>query len=776
MTRQVLRQQAETLPGHQVPLDGTELVLWREFVLRGAGMPARWADELAAPPILRTMARAGGDDFGTTYEEAAREVTIRLQRLTRNPRFRAAVTLQHHRLVENWLTPFCGTPVPARRNRNWRVRTAVLSRYVQRYCMKNETIGFFGPVAWGEVAGDGGLACAPGNRLIRSHTTHFEGWAIDAVGAALTRRFSLRRWLAPKRNPAVDIDGTVALTPYRPPLELDELDASLISAADGRRTAMELAHEAVWLGLAEEVDQVLGRLGRLTSRHLLRWDTETPLGGWPERHLAAQLAMVGDRDTRHAADSELARLTAARDAVHVHLFDPLPLASALADLDRTFVELTGRQAYRRDGETAAGRTLVYCDSRRDVQITIGAELLHSIAPALSLVLRSARWYTRQVAAGYRAVIASLFDQERARTGSDDVPLSTLTFLLGPHLVGTGTATPVTEASAQLRARWDALLEHPTGGQVVRRYSGELAAAVRQEFDCSVPGWTAARYHSPDLLFTTPSATAPPGTTEVVLGELHVAVNTLDNRALVQQHDEPERLLMQVAADGVGPRVIPVLPKSWRDVSDRTYPPPALLIPDYVYWSIGNDPGGAPVDEPYPAAGLSVRRDSRGLRVQSRDNSLDADVIEVLGELLSMIAVNGFAMVEPRPHTPRVMIDNLVVARQTWRIAGAELKAAGGEAGAFRAAQQLAYAHGLPRRIFVKVDTEAKPMYVDLQSPPLVRCLVQLAARDPDSAMVISEMLPEPTQAWLRDAAGDRYLSEVRMVAVDRIRSDSVSGS
>ena len=36
----------------------------------------------------------------------------------------------------------------------------------------------------------------------------------------------------------------------------------------------------------------------------------------------------------------------------------------------------------------------------------------------------------------------------------------------------------------------------------------------------------------------------------------------------------------------------------------------------------------------------------------------------------------------------------------------------------------------------------------------------------DSEFVVSEMLPTPDQLWLQNAQGERYTSELRIVAVD----------
>ena len=66
------------------------------------------------------------------------------------------------------------------------------------------------------------------------------------------------------------------------------------------------------------------------------------------------------------------------------------------------------------------------------------------------------------------------------------------------------------------------------------------------------------------------------------------------------------------------------------------------------------------------------------------------------------------------------------------------------------------------------------MYLDAESTVLARILCrharQAAAEDPKARIRFSEMLPAPEQCWLRDPDGQRYVSELRIVAVDQSRS------
>jgi hypothetical protein len=84
---------------------------------------------------------------------------------------------------------------------------------------------------------------------------------------------------------------------------------------------------------------------------------------------------------------------------------------------------------------------------------------------------------------------------------------------------------------------------------------------------------------------------------------------------------------------------------------------------------------------------------------------------------------------------------------------------------------FARALGLPRHVFVKSPLERKPMYLDTESPVLARILCRharhAAAQSPRHRIRFTEMLPTPEQTWLEDADGKRYVSELRLVALDK---------
>jgi len=102
---------------------------------------------------------------------------------------------------------------------------------------------------------------------------------------------------------------------------------------------------------------------------------------------------------------------------------------------------------------------------------------------------------------------------------------------------------------------------------------------------------------------------------------------------------------------------------------------------------------------------------------------------------------------------------------------------GNSADGFLAARRWRLKLGLPERVFIKIETEPKPTYVDFSGPLYVQSLLHMsrgavAQAGAEAEMCITEMIPTPDQAWLPDAAGRRYLSELRLQVRDLHRPET----
>jgi len=227
---------------HLVRLGETGWSLWREAGLRSAGFPAQMLLAITdAEPD-----QAAADE--SAYERHIERLGAAVARAAADPYFREAVAWQNPALIGTCLDKLVRGEA---RNVRGRLHESTVVRYLQRYALKNDTIGFFGPVGWATLSPDvAALDVRPGECLVADRTVHFEMWAVDEYARALARRPELADWLTPRRALAVSVVGGRLSRPLRPAVDLTDAEVAVFELCDGRRTVAEIPHKAELMRLA----------------------------------------------------------------------------------------------------------------------------------------------------------------------------------------------------------------------------------------------------------------------------------------------------------------------------------------------------------------------------------------------------------------------------------------------------------------------------------------------------------------------------------------------
>ena len=141
---------------------------WRQIVVRGAGFPATGVLRLASEDLARKADSLVNADrtseawraFREEFGQAAVDLATELQSIASRDDFLRAVTWQNHRLMDRAIRPFLRwDPARDTRRRSRRREEELIASYWQRYCVKNDTIGFFGPSAYMALASGPALWC-----------------------------------------------------------------------------------------------------------------------------------------------------------------------------------------------------------------------------------------------------------------------------------------------------------------------------------------------------------------------------------------------------------------------------------------------------------------------------------------------------------------------------------------------------------------------------------------------------------------------------------------
>lgn len=695
--------------GDLVELLAGEWGVWREVVVRATGFPV-----------------VGLDVFGEGEE-------ARLVGLADEGRLREALTWQNREVLQNALDRLSSEASGSTRRR----RLETVASYWQRYCAKNDTIGFFGPIGWGEIVDEGpAVVMHPGDELLKERTTRFEVWAIDTVAAVLAEDPEVRQWIPPRRHP-----GCV-------PADLDPAEQEVYDACDGRP-----AFEVGPLALIE----------KLVARGLLVWTFTVPLGPHPERDLRSQLESIGDPSIRQRCCEVLDRLEAGRNAVAASAGDAQALARALADLDQIFESLTATAPRRRAGEMYAGRTICYEDCRRDLDLRLGPAVVKELARALVPVLASSRWYCGEVfSAGSRLVSAAL-DEARTAGGSSTVRLLDVWRRAIPRLmlpqVRREMFTPfdgMDAVVAELQRRWTELL------------AGDLdllAERAQTMFADARPAWPRAVFHGPDVQIAAANIDAiNAGDFTVVVGDFHPGSAPVGQSLFLEGHRDPGGVRRFIADYLREPRLIVVPSRHIGRIGGRfTFG----YGTRQDYFVLTTDETCMPQGHRCLALADLWVENVDGAAWITHDSTPIAPLTHAFEHLIFISGVQAYQPFTGSAYAPRITAGRTVLRRETWTIPAQELDWTNRKVGAHEAARAWASGLGMPRRVFALASGEPKPIYVDFSSRALTGILARHVRGAGDEGIVrFSEMLPSPDETWLIDAQGRRYTSELRLTVVD----------
>lgn len=719
--------------------------------------------------------------FCEEFVSASTRLSKELVAVASSERFREAVLWQNRQAFHGSIDGLCRMGDDfTNRNGERRKREMIVARYLQRYCVKNDTIGFFGPVGWARFTdGEGWIVSRPGPRLVDARTVYFECWGIDALAEMLARDKALRLWTAPRLLPFFHLEGEDLYVYYQRPSRLSAQEAAVLQACDGEGLAKEIAARllsACVPGFTTEAD-VYRLLESLEEKGVIAWTLELPIILHPDQALRRALEKIEDNGLRAHALGMLEPLERARATVEAAAGDCERLDSAMAQLEDTFTKLTGMAPTRPgvEGKAYSSRTLVYEDCRRDVEVELGGDLSRSLGEPLSLMLTSARWLTYEMAKRFRKTFEQVFARLVRKDGSPIVDLASYWYNILPSLYD--RELNHTEPVLQLfQQRWaDVLALDSRGAERRVHYTcDELRPRVLAAFKAPGPGWTMARYHSPDIMVAAadPEA-ARRGDCFFVLGEMHLASHTMRNTLFAAQHPAPEEFQRFYERDFPEPRIVPIGPKSWPEMTARTLP---LMVNRKDWVLLGaRDSFGAPKSQAMNIGSLVVEQTPEGLVVRTRDGRLTFDPVETFAsEMLSAVVVNCFKIFGPSEHRPRVTIDKLVISREAWSFEPEEVEFAfeKSESERFLAARRWMQEMELPRFVFYKTPVERKPYYADFESPIYVEMFAHAvrssAEGNPgEQTIEVSEMLPGHDHNWLRDAEGNAYTAELRIIALDR---------
>ncbi|MFJ4769695.1 lantibiotic dehydratase [Streptomyces uncialis] len=538
-----------------------EWTIGGDFVVRHAGMPFDWLEALGAPDGPLAAARelldaedalraAAGAGFGRLaraveaceperlpsvpaalrpaadrwrgaahryrdrYEDADADATKELRVVLERPQVAEAVLLSNPDAYRNMLRPLLTAdgPLNSRRRRARRQ----LYTYVQRFCAKNETVSFFGPMAYGTLAEaetgtgtDGSLDGATSLRtdLPRRRKVFLSHWAGRALARAIARDGALLPDLVFHRAHPGDPDGA--------PPALPDGTAPELTRAAGAAYGRLGADGATLRGLVRATGLPARELARGLRLLLTAGAADVRLGGGPYdleplRTLRGQLAELPPSGARAVWLERIDGLDSCRAELEAGPLDggPGTRAERIAALEAAFTAATGESARRAAGATYADRAVFYEEGASPFALRVGTAAARHWHERLRAVLEVC---VAHGAATQRAAV----DAVRAALG-DTGPLSLTAYAAraaeafpapgSAFAVPYAPTYPVADAAAGL-ARLGAAARRVTGDRYAlvdlcvkasgaAELEGAALVVARVHHHLLVPGWLGTMHSGP----------------------------------------------------------------------------------------------------------------------------------------------------------------------------------------------------------------------------------------------------------------------------------------
>ena len=649
--------------------------------------------------------------------------------------------------------------------------------YLQRFCAKNDTISFFGPVSWGRFAPAAAesLDLAWNGGGLSGRHVFFEHWMVDRLARAAEADPRLGPELAWRVVYPYEWDAAGGLLwcdlvmSGRRERPLDALARELLGGlADGPRRAA-VAGAAARSGRPEaEADAAFARLAADGVVRALEVGIEAldPLADLAAALRAAAPPGAARRrwERRLAVLAALgARLAGAGFAERRRL---------ARRIEARFTAWTGDRARRSGGRTYAGRNLFYEEcTRHPERFVVGGALaadleadLREVVGVLSALMEVVAPYGwrkleeihRELAAGGGPVLLSRF-------------LRTLWRRIGGGYLDARLVAA--EDEEELLRQAEQVLAFAEEGDGWRVAARDGAAAERVDL-AAKPVVLGV-----DLMLSAADVGAVRrGDYELVVGEIQYFPLGYPEY-LWNFHPEREefrrdyrRCMVEPRADGARLARLELEPEATRLV--RLGEP----LADYVLVD-GRGRPTAP-DRPHRriteltvelTAGRLELVDRGGERFVLANPHFDL-FLDTAWKLLVALYRRRTAAAAAAGRTPCELRAGrrTVLLRRTWTLAAEEVAeaCAGGADGwrrepfaGYLAMQRLRRRRGLPRHVFARVPGEVKPVHVDFASPLSCAGLVRMAR--PEQPLVFSEMRPGPDRLWLRGEGG-RHTSEMRV--------------
>lgn len=656
--------------------------------------------------------------------------------LINTPHVREAIWLSSPAVTEEALQWFNHQWEARRRPSRIKKYERTFYLYLQRFCAKNDTASFFGPLNYGQFdpALPAGMVWQRAAQPLQQRQAFFAYWAASALGEHIAATPEIQPYLTPRRNP---------LRHRSPPAAAD---AAVYGQIDQQTTVLEMAAR-----LDTPIDDLLAQIQELARGGWLLLDLPIPPATLhPLAYLAAvlhRLPPLPVRDQWLATIEELRASCAAFAAA-----DLAGRQALLRTVERRFTELTGLEPRRGHGQMFQDRTLIYEECQGDVAAwrlsQAHAERIHNaLAPVAHLAAICGQ--------RRRAALHEIGRQIFAKLSRDGAAVPLVQFLSAWWRVQPTPSTAGVDAVVRGLAELVALHQRGRVSYVSAEEALRLCGPLTEPVVLS-----------PDVLLAAPDGAAlAEGRYRIGVGEIHHGVQGagwMTTFVVEPEAWERDLLLCLPQPDVIGRPANCLIQRTMKTT------PPEFPGPSVQLSAVAGRPPAYTVGE------LLVEHGPTGLQLRAPDDPrplwlypLSFGFPPAQWVTYEPFLCFSYPFAETLPivlgtRTPRIMIGEIIYQRERWDLPRAELPDLPPTATPFQQLSAwLAFQQRweLPDDVFVHAASEPKPIYINFHTIFALEVLSHLLRTTTQLSFV--EMWPAPDQLWLADDTG-RHCSELRL--------------
>lgn len=693
-------------------------------------------------------ATAAVSTLATSVSMELRHSRVLLYNLVQDERFQEALLLSNPNMFSVALPSYLRAYDLERRSNKMRQLERQLYSYLQRFCTKNDTTSFFGPIDYGWFdlnSPEPLLYQRSADKHLIQRLTRLSFWAAQALADCIARDPAVQPYLVPYLQHGCALlpgnEFEIILRQRR--IRLSAAAVLLLRRMNGRQTAVDLCKgdENMW-----------SELRRLHEKGLVVWHLDIPTAVFDP--LIWLLSWVDSVPENCATRTHwLTHLEWFRQAMGRFSGEPLAAKQTLLhEVEERFTLLTNLEARRGEGSIYVDRMILYDEAQGPIeQCIVGAPFVHKLVAQLRPTL--------DLCASYSLLVQEVC-QRRAQELFLELGDQTQPYLTFIRALDERVTVADCLADPQVRQYQDLLESLATQ----RQHNGciRLTTEDLRSFQRHIPAGTAL---SPDLFLAASNVEALiAGKYQVVIGEIHYGFQVWCHfLTFSPRTTELAAMLDEALSEPTNGRLRATLVH--RRTQGKTF---YLELPGLSVEVLGRSTKAR--ECVLPVADLEVARDETGLVLRSRSLKRTLELYAADPRSVSNWLFNTPPVLMPSitigDHTPRIEINGVVYQRERWTLSVTDVlppSTLRGDATALLLhACELRRRYSLPERAFARVLSERKPLYVDFANIFSLELFFHIIRND--STVTLSEVSPGPEAWWLRGRRGTSSC-EWRMTAI-----------